>query len=122
MKRAADIRWLGPSRSALRRPLWRSLSAAITWQIDIGQLRDGLRVPSARTLARQLGLSRSTVSLAYEALMAAGYLRARVGDGTYVQSPDGPAHPPVWRRARRWIRDADNLPIALIDRGGPRTF
>lgn len=126
MKRAALIPWLGPSRAELRRPLWRSLSEAIAWQIDLGQLRAGHRLPSARTLAQHLGLSRLTVSLAYERLMAGGYLRARVGDGTYVRSHDRRGSPPVWRRDRRWMRDPDNLAIALIaDTGSdrsPKTF
>lgn len=50
-----------------------------------GRLRDGTRLPATRVLAKQLAVSRTTVSLAYERLMAEGYLTARVGSGTYVR-------------------------------------
>lgn len=51
-----------------------------------GQIRPGVRLPSTRDLARSLGLSRNTVTAAFEQLVAEGYLESRVGDGTYVSS------------------------------------
>ena len=109
MKRARPIDF--PIRSVLAcpRPLWRSLEAAIAWQIDIGRLPAGSRIPSTRTVARHLRLSRNTVALAFDALTANGYLAARVGDGTYVLAHAERVRPPLWQRRRRWIRDADGL-------------
>ncbi|CAM5275236.1 MocR-like pyridoxine biosynthesis transcription factor PdxR [Leifsonia shinshuensis] len=52
-----------------------------------GRLRRGERLPATRELAASLGVSRSTVSTAYERLTAEGYLVARVGSGTYVAMP-----------------------------------
>ena len=101
----------------LRRPLWRSLEAAIAWQIDIGRVSGGQRVPSTRALARQLGLSRNTVALAFDALVADGYLEARVGDGTYVLPVTHRTRAPVWRRQRQWIRDPEGLLMWLIRDG-----
>ncbi|MBW8871538.1 MAG: PLP-dependent aminotransferase family protein [Leifsonia sp.] len=49
-----------------------------------GRLRRGERLPATRELAERLQVSRSTVSTAYERLTAEGYLRARVGAGTFV--------------------------------------
>jgi GntR family transcriptional regulator / MocR family aminotransferase len=49
-----------------------------------GRLAPGLRLPSSRSLARQLGISRGTVSAVYEELRAEGYVTARIGDGTRV--------------------------------------
>ena len=102
------------SAGHLRRPFWRSLEAALAWQVDIGRVPAGSRLPSTRVLARQLGLSRNTVALAFESLVADGYLGSRVGDGTYVLDHSHRAHPPLWERRRRWIRDPDGLLIWMV--------
>lgn len=52
--------------------------------ISSGNLRSGTRLPPTRELAAELGVARNTVALAYERLMAEGYLDGRVGSGTYV--------------------------------------
>ena len=49
-----------------------------------GTLQPGIRLPASRVLAQELGLSRITVSGAYEQLAAEGFLEARRGAGTYV--------------------------------------
>ena len=49
-----------------------------------GVLRPGRRLPSSRRLSRQLGVSRNTVALAYEALLAAGHLVSRPRSGIFV--------------------------------------
>jgi GntR family transcriptional regulator/MocR family aminotransferase len=49
-----------------------------------GTLRDGERLPSTRDLADQLHVSRTVVLLAYEQLLAEGYVEGRTGSGTYV--------------------------------------
>lgn len=54
----------------------------------------GQRLPSSRALAEELGISRITVSLAYERLIAESYLSARAGSGTFVeQTVDRPLLP-----------------------------
>lgn len=47
-------------------------------------LRPGQRLPSSRQLADRIGVSRNTVSLAYDALLAEGYLASRSRSGVYV--------------------------------------
>ncbi|WP_386068215.1 PLP-dependent aminotransferase family protein [Tahibacter sp. UC22_41] len=47
-------------------------------------LRPGQRLPSSRQLAERIGVSRNTVSLAYDALLAEGYLASRSRSGVYV--------------------------------------
>src|SRR3546814_6119244 len=47
-------------------------------------LRPGQRLPSSRQLAERIGVSRNTVSLAYDALLADGYLSSRSRSGVYV--------------------------------------
>jgi GntR family transcriptional regulator/MocR family aminotransferase len=50
-----------------------------------GGLAEGARAPATRTLALELGVSRTTVLAAYEQLAAEGYLASRHGSGHYVQ-------------------------------------
>lgn len=50
-----------------------------------GRLAPGLRMPSSRELAAQLGLARKTIVAAYDQLIAEGYLSARQGAGTFVE-------------------------------------
>ena len=50
-----------------------------------GQVHDGDRLPSTRTLAETYGLARTAVVAAYEELTAAGFLVARPGGSTYVE-------------------------------------
>lgn len=72
---------LDPSgRQSLQRQLFEQLRGLI---LGAG-LRPGTPVPPSRLLARQLGVSRNTVVLAYERLSAEGYLQTRSALGTYV--------------------------------------
>ena len=59
-----------------------------------GTLPPGARLPATRHLAGDLGVARQTVVLAYERLMAEGYIWARVGRGTFV-APDLPDAAPA---------------------------
>jgi GntR family transcriptional regulator/MocR family aminotransferase len=64
--------------------LTRQLYARIRAAILEGRLRAGDRLPPTRTLAHELGVARLTVATAYEWLLAEGYVRGRVGAGTFV--------------------------------------
>jgi GntR family transcriptional regulator/MocR family aminotransferase len=57
---------------------------AIKGQIASGQLGPGTRLPSTRALAAEWGVSRTTVTAAYEQLIAEGYLETRQGARTQV--------------------------------------
>ena len=64
--------------------------------IAAGRLQPGEPVPSTRAMAGRLGVSRNTVTLAYHALVAEGFLTARERSGFYVdpEAVDGmPAVP-----------------------------
>ncbi|MCP5116275.1 MAG: PLP-dependent aminotransferase family protein, partial [bacterium] len=54
-----------------------------------GRLRPGTRLPATRDMSRQLNVSRNTVLLTYEQLIAEGYLQTRAAVGTFV-SPSLP--------------------------------
>src|SRR3954470_7519040 len=61
-----------------------SLEGALRDSVRSGRLPEGLRLPSSRQLATDLGLARNTVADAYNQLVAEGWLVARQGSGTRV--------------------------------------
>lgn len=71
-----------------------ALETALREAIRDGRLVSGTVVPSTRSLAADLDLSRSTVVAAYEQLIAEGYLRAEHGSATRV-APLLATAPPV---------------------------
>ncbi|GJM21066.1 MAG: GntR family transcriptional regulator [Planctomycetota bacterium] len=93
-----------PVDRAAAEPLHRQVCESLRQSILEGKLSPGARLPSSRALASDLGVSRNTVLLAFEQLLAEGYLSARVGSGTQV---------------------ARNLPVELLgnrDPASPATF
>jgi len=83
-----------PDRSR-REPVYRQLEGYLRELVAGGRLRPGERLPASRELAETLGLSRNTVSQAYQALGDDGLLRSHVGQGTFVARRAGPALRPV---------------------------
>ncbi|MEC3973976.1 MocR-like pyridoxine biosynthesis transcription factor PdxR [Amycolatopsis sp. H20-H5] len=65
-----------------RDAIYRQIRAAI---LD-GRIQAGEALPPSRELAQRLAVSRTTVSAAYDRLMAEGFLQARVGSGTFVRA------------------------------------
>jgi GntR family transcriptional regulator/MocR family aminotransferase len=65
-------------------PLARQIQAHFERLIRERQLVAGVKLPATRELARDLGVNRATVALAYEELVSAGLARAHVGQGTFV--------------------------------------
>jgi GntR family transcriptional regulator / MocR family aminotransferase len=68
-------------------PLFRQIYLALRRAILQGAFRGGERLPSTRDLAEQLRVSRTVVLMAYDQLLAEGFVRGRAGSGTYV--PEG---------------------------------
>ena len=92
-------------------PIYRQLRAAIMDAIASGALAAGEPLPSSRSLAEGLGVSRSTVNLTFQELVAEGFLVAveRVGYGV---------HPELGRPARDRARQVD-WSRRLVDDGDP---
>jgi GntR family transcriptional regulator/MocR family aminotransferase len=65
-------------------PAHRRVFEAIRRAILSHQLPGGAKLPSTRDLAIDLGYSRNTMLVAYDQLLAEGYVEARTGSGTYV--------------------------------------
>jgi GntR family transcriptional regulator/MocR family aminotransferase len=84
-KRALDLPFPAVSLdTSSAEPLHRQLYFGVREAILDGRLRPGLRLPSSRILAREIGVSRNTVLAAFEQLSAEGYLDGRVGAGSFV--------------------------------------
>lgn len=64
-------------------PLFVQLSNEIRRKIVSGQIKPGSQLPPSRSFASELGLSRSTITEAYEQLVAEGYIEGRRGSGYY---------------------------------------
>lgn len=65
-------------------PLYEQIYRYIKTEIRAGRLRAGSRLPSTRTLADNLHVSRSTTQLAYEQLLSEGYIEALPCRGYFV--------------------------------------
>ncbi|RKH32867.1 PLP-dependent aminotransferase family protein [Corallococcus sicarius] len=69
-------------------PLHRQLYERLKQAILSGALAPRSRLPSTRTLAHELGVSRGTVEGAFTQLDAEGFLERRVGSGSVVALPE----------------------------------
>src|SRR5690242_21963960 len=65
-------------------PLFRQIYERTRAAIAAGRLRPGERLPSARSLAAQLGAARGTIEAAYAMLAGEGWIVARGAGGTIV--------------------------------------
>ncbi|PSM44233.1 GntR family transcriptional regulator [Streptomyces dioscori] len=80
--------------------LRRGLTDALREAVRGGRLAPGIRLPSSRSLAADLGIARNTVADAYADLVAEGWLTARQGSGTRVAQRDVPVPASPARRPR----------------------
>jgi len=66
--------------------LQKRLCSAIRQEFIAGRICAGQRLPASRVMAEELGLSRTTVVLAYDQMISEGYLESSQGAGTFVSS------------------------------------
>lgn len=90
-------------------PLYVQLYQQLREHILSGLLGEGRSLPSARTMARDLRVSRNTVDTAIGLLAADGFVTRRVGAGTVVASPDHIA--PFGRRAKLETPQTARTPV-----------
>ncbi len=76
-----------------RLPLARQIQLHFERLISQRLLAPAVKLPATRELAQELGVNRTTVAQAYEDLVAGGWARAHVGQGTFVADA-APAAPP----------------------------
>ncbi|MGH7737790.1 MAG: PLP-dependent aminotransferase family protein [Candidatus Tyrphobacter sp.] len=70
------------SDTTLSRQIYREIARSILGK----RLLPGARLPSARQLSRDLGVSRNTVEGAFDRLAAEGYVERAVGSGSFVST------------------------------------
>ena len=70
-------------------PLYEQIYQYVKEDIQSGRLACGVKLPSSRSLARYLEISRSTVELAYEQLLSEGYIETKPRKGVFVAQIDG---------------------------------
>ncbi len=116
-----QLRFLPGSTESDNQQLYRLLRDAILGE----ELPHGLRLPSSRQLAAELGIARNTVIHVYERLAAEGYVSAGVGRGTFVSDtrPDRIPHPAATREtapvpASRHASGVSQRGAALMARAG----
>ncbi|MEU5220309.1 PLP-dependent aminotransferase family protein [Streptomyces sp. NPDC020807] len=68
---------------------YRDLARAVREALLDGRVALRLRLPAERELATVLGVSRTTVTGAYDLLRESGYAHSRRGAGTWTALPDG---------------------------------
>ena len=68
------------SSHSLHRQIYRQLREIIL----AGRVLAGARPPSTRALTKELGVSRTTLELAFDQLRADGHIQGRIGSGTYA--------------------------------------
>jgi len=90
------------------RPLYQQLYRDLRREITEGSIVPESRLPSTRTLAEHLDVSRNTVTKAFDLLRTEGYLTRHVGSGTYVSSNLPEQH----TRVQASDSDLDGLQVA----------
>ncbi|TMC06622.1 MAG: winged helix-turn-helix transcriptional regulator, partial [Chloroflexi bacterium] len=96
-----DLLGLDLDRRPGAAPLFQQLRDGVRAALLSGTLAEGMRLPPEREMAAALGVNRTTVTRAYQELVADGLVEARGSAGTVVLPPAGavaPAPPeaPPW--------------------------
>src|SRR5438034_10857859 len=83
-----------PPRGQRSGPIYQAIADQIGSEIEAGRLKPGGRLPTQRSLAKQLGVTLTTVTRAYDEAQRRGLLSGEVGRGTFVRPAaceiDGP--------------------------------
>ncbi|MEU6353405.1 FCD domain-containing protein [Streptomyces sp. NPDC047072] len=93
-------------------PLVEQAAARLRAQITGGEWPVGTRLPGETTLAKELGVGRSTVREALRALAGAGLVRARQGAGVFVVATE-PAEDWPTRLRRAAVTDVYEVRMAV---------
>ena len=100
--------------SQAAKPLFDQLRSQIIAGVRSGQLPAGVRLPTVRELARELGLAVNTVARAYRELEAAGIVETRGRFGTFVARVD-PVDVAMAAAARTFAEVARSLGVDKSD-------
>ena len=73
-----------PIKRSSKTSVYLQISEAVIRSIHAGHLKAGQRLPGSRKLAELLNLNRKTVILAYEELLAQGWIHSGTSRGTFI--------------------------------------
>src|SRR5689334_9552373 len=73
----------------VRRPYYAAIAGGLRGLVLDGRLPLRSRLPAERDLAAVLGVSRTTVTAAYDALRSEGFVESRQGAGSWTRLPAG---------------------------------
>lgn len=76
------------------RTLQAQIQDLLTQAIIEKQLEPGASIPSTRAMAKRIGVSRNTVTIAYQALVSDGFLKPKDRSGYYVDEEVGASYLP----------------------------
>jgi DNA-binding transcriptional MocR family regulator len=93
-------------------PIYLSIADALSEDIASGRLAEGVRLPTQRKLADDLGIDFTTVSRAYSEARSRGLIEGKVGQGTYVRSKRGARQP---QQPSGVVDMSMNLPPRFLD-------
>lgn len=108
-----------PDVRAQRGPVYAALRDAITALVLDGRIATETRLPSERELAAALATSRATVTAAYDALRASGFLTSRTGSGSFVTVPAGSRPGPSLARWRPGPASDDLIDLSCAALAAP---
>lgn len=93
-------------------PLYVAIADALADDLEAGRLRPGERLPTHRSLARNLGVNVMTVTRGYAEAARRGLVEGEVGRGTFVRAQGRPANDflPLEEEGRRLVDFHFNLP------------
>ena len=109
-----------PPRGQRSGPIYQAIADAIGREIEAGRLKPGGRLPTQRVLARQLGVTLTTVTRAYVEAQRRGLLSGEVGRGTFVRPERARDRGAGARRARSRRQRADAASVYGGARRSPR--
>ena len=99
-------------------PLYEALYRCIRSDILSGALKPGEKLPSKRTLAQNLEVSKITVEGAYGQLLAEGYIRAQEKVGYFVEDVPHISHAPVDNISNSVVKEE----LTDLSQTGPERF
>lgn len=91
-----QIAFLSGFSSRSSGPAYRRLASALADAIRAGTLREGVSLPTERSLSESLSLSRATIRAAYRQLAEEGLIDIKPGSGNYVRGATQPFEQPLW--------------------------
>ncbi|MCE9593569.1 MAG: PLP-dependent aminotransferase family protein [Planctomycetes bacterium] len=96
-------------------PLFVRIAQAVSDDVLRGRLKQGARLPGARSLAATLGVSRDTVTAAYNELRAQGWVETKSARGVFVTTSIPDARPRRIAQTRRMRTGIPEAPGFRMD-------